>query len=198
MNIGCTTQGYSVIASTATTIGVGISQQPTNGSLDATLGYKRAEIAFVPTNRNGGEASKDSKDGGAKDSADVIMELRYNGIFSTGENSGIYQRLAVGLTAVQQPGALATFAKGPDGKIDPEALRALMNVSTLKTIDENMEAEKAKLAKQYNALKAANDVAGLEKFNAAAKAAGYENFEAFIVDPDATIESLNLIRSKIK
>src|SRR5262245_16999965 len=115
---GCANQGYSVIASTATTIGVGISQQPSNGAVDATLGYKRAEFAFVPTNRNSGEAAG-ATGGGAKDTGNVILELKYFGIFSTGSDSGVYQRLAVGETAVKQPGAAALFLKGADGKLDP-------------------------------------------------------------------------------
>jgi hypothetical protein len=130
----CAQQGYTVIAASNTTIGVGISQSPTNGSVDATLGYKRQEIAFVPTNRltrddqtgAGGEHAQ-----GAKDTGNVIMEIRHSGIFSMGENSGIYQRLAVGDVAVREPGASMLFAKGHDGALDAQTKQAIVNLASV-------------------------------------------------------------------
>jgi len=139
---GCTAAGSSVIASTGTVIGVEISQNQTSQTPTATLGYKRAELAYVPTNR--GTVDKVKKvtgaDGvitethegaipamkdGARDSANVLMELRYVGIFDVGSASGIYQRLAVGDKAVAQPGASLMFAKNDTGKVDATAAGAI-------------------------------------------------------------------------
>ena len=53
---GCASD-HAVIASTATTIGVEVSSNPTTGVPTGVLGYRRAEFAFVPTNRaKAGEA----------------------------------------------------------------------------------------------------------------------------------------------
>jgi len=139
---GCTTTGSSVIAATGTIIGVEVSQNQTTQTPMAVLGYKRAEIAYVPTNRGTPDTTKTGNDesgadktanksglpsmgAGAKDSANVVMELRYVGIFDMGSASGIYQRLAVGDKAVSQPGASLMFAKDGTGKIDSTAVEAI-------------------------------------------------------------------------
>jgi hypothetical protein len=121
---GCEKQGYSVLAATGTVIGVEVSQNPATQSPQAKLGYNRAELAFVPTNRSGNKDATGYKNG-ATDTGEVIMELRYGGIFDTGGSSGIYQRLAVGKTAVQQPGAKYMFAKDEDGTLSPEVAKAI-------------------------------------------------------------------------
>ena len=46
---GCASD-HAVIASTATTIGVEVSSNPTTGVPTGVLGYRRAEFAFVATN----------------------------------------------------------------------------------------------------------------------------------------------------
>lgn len=109
--LGCSSnqKATSVLATSATIIGVDISQQPTSSYPTATLGYKRAEFAYVPTNK--ASSPNLSYDKGASETADVIMELRYAGIFSMGENSGIYQRLAVGPNAVMSSGAKSLFSR---------------------------------------------------------------------------------------
>ena len=121
----CSNQGYSVLASTGTVIGVEVSENPATQFPQAKLGYNRAELAFVPSNRNGEKNPAGSFGSGAKDVADVLMELRYGGIFDTGPSSGIYQRLAVGEKAVHQPGASVMFAKNADGSMETEAALAL-------------------------------------------------------------------------
>jgi hypothetical protein len=126
----CSHDPTHVIASTATVIGVDLGQGQATSAVTGTLGYKRAEFALVPTNKvqpqPGGGASADGGAGsalgnGARDSADVVMELNYQGIFSSG--GGIYQRLAVGPNAVLAPASKVMFAKSPDGKIDEAAVR---------------------------------------------------------------------------
>jgi len=167
----CANQGYSVIASTATTIGVSIGQQPANGTMDATLGYKRAEFALVPTNR----AASASEPKGASDSSNVIMELRYGGIFSTGGDSGIYQRLAIGDQAVKQKGAAYMFAKGNDGKLDPRTAAAVAKVPVALERPDAMKP----LASKYVELEGKKDADALKKFDKAAQDAGYTDFEDF-------------------
>jgi hypothetical protein len=124
----CTNNPTHVIASTATVIGVDLGQSQATPTVTGTLGYKRAEFAIVPTDKSapatGGGASADpgggASGGSAKNSASVIMELNYQGIFSGG--GGIYQRLAVGDAAVTPSAAtLLLFAKSPDGTLSPQA-----------------------------------------------------------------------------
>lgn len=87
-----------VITGTGTVLGVQIAENPTTQLYEAKFGYSRAETALVPTN-----------------GVSVLMELRYSGIFS--KDGGIYQRLAVGDTAVRQPGASLMFAKDSAGNL---------------------------------------------------------------------------------
>jgi hypothetical protein len=131
---GCSTnQEYYVIAATGTVIGVEVSQNPATQTPQAKLGYNRGELAIVPSNRPpclvDGSKTPPVQCGalhqGAKDVPDVLMELRYGGIFDTGPSSGIYQRLAVGEVAVAQPGAALMFARNAEGQIEPGAAAAL-------------------------------------------------------------------------
>jgi hypothetical protein len=132
---GCSNnKEYYVIAATGTVIGVEVSQNPATQAPQAKLGYNRGELAIVPSNRPPCVAD-DSKTPpvqcgtlgqGAKDVPDVLMELRYGGIFDTGPSSGIYQRLAVGDVAVRQDGAALMFARNADGAVDAAAAQALI------------------------------------------------------------------------
>jgi hypothetical protein len=63
------------------------------------------------------------------------MELRYRGIFSWGENAGIYQRLAVGDIAVTQPGAALMFSKNDKGELDPNVSRYIATAKDEITIE---------------------------------------------------------------
>lgn len=146
--VGCNGGGeHYVIASTATVIGVELSESPVSQLPQAKLGYNRAELAIVPTNRvecimdESGETPVPPAGGtpsptgsllctptvgnGAADATDVLMELRYGGIFSGGEGDGIYQRLAVGSTAVTQPGAAFMFVRDNNGDLDGVAASAV-------------------------------------------------------------------------
>jgi hypothetical protein len=114
---GCATRGYSVLASTGTIIGLEVSQNPATQMPQARLGYNRAELTYVPTNRNFKDDAGDTG-GGARDTANVLMELRYGGTFDIGKSSAIYQRLAVGDDAVKQPGAVAMFLRNAEGGVD--------------------------------------------------------------------------------
>jgi hypothetical protein len=127
---GCQTR-HLVVASSGTNLGVEISQNPMTQLYQAKLGYNRAEMAIVPSNRSADEDAGDTKDG-ASDVPDVLMEMRYSGMFSFGKGSGIYQRLAVGKNAVEQPGASLMFAKGNDGTLDEETAQAIQSLHFIK------------------------------------------------------------------
>ena len=119
---GCASD-HAVIASTATTIGVEISSNPTTGAPTGVLGYRRAEFAFVPTNRaKAGEAVDPKNPSDVSRVANVLMELNYSGTIST--TGSIYQRLAVGTEAVTGQGAAVMFARDADGNLSPELAAA--------------------------------------------------------------------------
>jgi hypothetical protein len=147
---GCAAR-HSILAVTETNIGVDVSQNPANQSPQVKLGYQRVELAIVPTNRSAGEEPGDlaKVGGGAKDYGDVIMELRYGGIFDTGPSSGIYQRLAVGAEAVRQPGASVMFARNADGQLTTEAQQALANVKTIPLSTQTQRDKKQKIIDLY-------------------------------------------------
>jgi hypothetical protein len=184
---GCANQGYSVLASTGTVIGVEVSQNPATQVPQAKLGYNRAELAFVPTNRNA-EPNAGNTQQGARDAANVIMELRYGGIFDTGKSSGIYQRVAVGNIAVQQPGAAAMFIKNAEGDVDQKAAEAIKSIPL---IQPSWEKKKQPIALKL--LELQSDKPSLDKFNQAAQAVGYQNIEAVMIDPNPAPEKIDVI-----
>lgn len=104
---GCESIPRAVVAATGTVIGLELSQNPATQVPQMKLGYDRAEVAFVSKEKYAGD-----------DVANVLMELRYGG--ATGTHPGIYQRLAVGSTAVTQAGAVFMFMREADGSL-PDA-----------------------------------------------------------------------------
>lgn len=201
---GCQSSRYYLLASTATNIGVEISQNPANQSPQAKLGYQRAELAIVPTNRSAEDSSTNSKGDGAKDVPDVLIELRYGGIFDLGKSSGIYQRLAIGNTAVRQPGAAFMFARDADGNLSKEAVAAIQKISV---VSESGEADKAVLRKKFEELLAQKPPSpDLDKFEVAALAAGYTEsggdktsaFRGFIGDLKASPDTVRSVRRSLE
>jgi len=67
-------------------------------------------------------------DGGAQDSAEVLMEIKAQGSGGMGAawQGGIYQRLAVGKIAVQQPGASFMFARDNNGELKADVAQAVV------------------------------------------------------------------------
>ncbi len=183
LGAACGTGRYAVLASTATNIGVEISQSPANQAPQAKLGYQRTELAIVPTNRpDVGRADPASPPTlkGAEQVADVVMELRYGGIFDWGPSSGIYQRLAVGSTAVRQPGASLMFLRDADGRVNEEAARALQAVRGLPETRADAAALTNRIRARYDAIKDADPTSpDLKKFETAATRAGYASLEDF-------------------
>ncbi len=133
---------HHVLAITSTVIGAETSLDPATNQPQTSFGYNRRELALVPTNRvycknKKGEIMADNCEpvpegsGGAKDSADVLMEIYYN----PKDSSGIYQRLAVGEKAVKQPGAWLMFTKDPEGTVNDNSVRALSKMAKLQTAE---------------------------------------------------------------
>lgn len=100
---GCTAINHRyIICATSTITGMAVAQNPTTEMYEGKFGYDRTEVALVPVGTNGSVP-------------DVLMEYRMYGILSF--NAGLYQRLAVGPNAVQQPGASLMFAKDAKGNL---------------------------------------------------------------------------------
>lgn len=188
---GCSAiKNHYVISGTTTVIGVEIAENPQTQLYHARLGYVRAELAMVPTNKG----DTNSVAGGAKDTADVIMEIRYGGIFS--RSGGIYQRLAVGSTAVSQPGAAFMFAKDSTGDMSPltadavsKAIGTVTNSPSASTVSAALPAAKA-YEQSNDATKAV--------FDEVAKTQGYKNFSAFLTDKGLTADKVQLMIAALK
>jgi hypothetical protein len=175
----CTTLKDNVISSTATVIGLEIAQNPQSQLYQAKLGYNRGELAVVPTD-------KGVTGSGSRSVANVIMEMRYSGIFSL-QDSGIYQRLAVGDIAVSQPGAAFMFAKARDGTIDPSAAEAISrSIMKVPAVDAKAVSGKFPLAKAYAF---AEDTVKAQ-YDAVAKGHGYTDFKAFLAEIETTPEKV--------
>jgi hypothetical protein len=97
---GCQVEHHRVVAVSGTVIGLSIGQNPQTRLVEGTIGYRRGELALVPTNR---VADGAPGGGGASESAEVLMEIQQADLFSS--HGSIYQRLAVGPNAVKQAGA---------------------------------------------------------------------------------------------
>lgn len=98
MLCGCKTQNGFVVMANATTLGFDISY---NGvQPQATLAYKRAEVALVPVSTNY--------------TPDTLMEFRFKtSIFTSA--GGIYSRMATGPNATTQAAAALMMAKDSNG-----------------------------------------------------------------------------------
>ncbi|MGV0949065.1 MAG: hypothetical protein ACOYB3_00025 [Azonexus sp.] len=170
---GCASQN-TVLVATGTVIGVEIGQNPSTGMYHAKMGYNRGELALVPSTN--------------MYTPDVITELRYNGFFSTGADSGIYQRLAVGSIAVSQPGAMAMFLKDSSGNISSNTAAALKSLASIPTVNTTTTTSLVKIAALY---KTAPDKG---PWNQVANANGYPSFAAFLIDPKLTPEKVISVR----
>ncbi len=176
---GCSTS-HSVIVSTGTVLGVAVSENPGTGMYEARFGYARTEFAYVPSNR--ARTTNEVNAGrGAKDVANVLMEVRMENIFKGGL---VYQRLAVGDDAVKQPGAALLFAKAPDGTLDPSVLGAVRSVPE---VNASAVAAQLPLARAYQA----SDKK--EAFDAVARRSGYADFAAFLTDPKVAQETIKTV-----
>jgi post-segregation antitoxin (ccd killing protein) len=147
---GCTANKDNVLAVTGTVIGVQIHQKDTDKTPELKVGYARTEFAYVPTDKR---SDTNAPGGSAANSAEVLMEINAQGNVGLGTayQGGVYQRLAVGKTAVSQPGAAYMMAKDSGGNIDPataqmvsEAIR--LSAAEAVTIENDEAAALAKAA----------------------------------------------------
>lgn len=141
----------SVLASTQSTIGLSLGQNPRTGLYEGTLGYARGELFIVPTGKRvvhaSGEAGGQDPAAAAamtSDRADttpeVLGEIVADGALALDAGStggpgssrpvrvGVYQRLAVGRLAVTTPAAIALMARdarSADGLLAQETDRSL-------------------------------------------------------------------------
>jgi len=135
----------------------------------------------VPSNRSADKEAGNTANG-AKDCADVMMELHYSGIFSTGTGSGIYQRLAVGSTAVSQPGAAFMMAKAPDGTLSTNTADALSrSIQSINQVYSTNEAPKVAISRAYGAASPDN-----KKAFDAVVSPQYKSFSDFLIDTTTT------------
>jgi hypothetical protein len=100
---GCSTPSNCVYVGSGTTLGFDVSQSPATQSPQATLAYKRIELAVVPVTTNGV-------------TPDVIMDFSFKtSIFTSA--GGIYSRVAIGSNATTQIPAALMMAKDRTGGI---------------------------------------------------------------------------------
>lgn len=192
--LGCASGKHYVIASTGTVIGLEVAQNPSTQMYQAKLGYNRAELALVPSNRASGATNDSNYMGGASDTTDVMMELHYGSIFSL-QQSSIYQRLAVGKNAVSQPGASFMFAKGKDGTLDPKVAESIGKaVGTIPVTSPDITAQKAALTETYLRDKPTQQI----KYDKAAQAAGFRSFDAFLIDPSTTQAQFDQVKKGLQ
>jgi len=120
---GCIANKENVLAVTSTVIGVQIHQKDADKTPELKVGYARTEFAFVPTDKG--------TNGSSANSAEVLMEINAQGNagLGTAYQGGIYQRLAVGKTAVQQPGAAFMMAKDSNGTLNPTNAEAIQKAT---------------------------------------------------------------------
>ena len=181
---------HAIYTATGTVIGVELSQNPQTQMYQAKLGYNRGEMAIVPTNRSG-DKEPGSVAAGAKDAVPLILELRTAGLFTFSDSGGIYQRLAVGESAVKQPGAAFMFGRGPDGHLSALAAKSIGEaIKSVPEVVPTVEAAKRPLAKAYlekPQQKAAFDAATAPK-----------TFAQFISDVTVTLEQVTAVADKLK
>lgn len=164
----------SVVVSNTTGIGLEVKYDQASQTPMGWMGYINNVFGIVPTNRINEENSKQVI-GGAQESADVLFETNFCNFFSFWKDNGIYQRVAVGKNAVNQPGATVMFAKsGNNGTVTSDIVTAALNA--VKTITADEVVMKAKIAKNYAIGNDANKLIILNVL----KELGYANWDAFL------------------
>ena len=105
----------SIVTTAQSVLGISVAENPATQLYEARAGIVLNQIAVVPcgTNSAGGLVVPD-----------VIQEFRVNNLFAGGL---VYQRLAVGANAVNQPGAAMMFAKDSSGKLSTNAIDSVIN-----------------------------------------------------------------------
>ncbi len=187
---GCATRD-SVVASTATSLGLDIDQNPTTQAYHAKFGFNRGELAIVPTNKRS-NATNSVPGGSAKECADVIMELKYGSIFSL-TSSSLYQRLAVGSGAVNQPGAALMFAKDSTGAIDAGTASAVLQ--SIKGVPSTPAPAAVKILPLLAIYKVSSKK---DDFDSVARKFGFKDFTSIAAKADLSEDTVDKIASECK
>lgn len=111
---GCASPN-SIVTTAQSVLGISVSENPATQLYEARAGIVLSQIAFVPCSTNSN---------GTLMVPDVIQEFRVNNLFAGGL---VYQRLAVGANAVNQPGASVMFAKDASGKLSTNAFESVIS-----------------------------------------------------------------------
>ena len=101
MLVGCKTPPNYIIMTSGTTLGFDVSESPATASPQATLAYKRVELALVPCQTNY--------------TPDALMEFRFeSGMFV---KNYIYSRVATGPNATVATPATLMMSKSRTGDL---------------------------------------------------------------------------------
>lgn len=133
--VGCSerVQRENVFANTETGVGIFIAQDPKTQMYEGKIGYFRHELFYVPTGKlvtyknDNGELIEDVTGGQIKNDAnivpDVLAEIRV-GVAAQGNTPkmDLYQRLAVGPTAVGSDAAKIMMINGEENESNLAAL----------------------------------------------------------------------------
>lgn len=175
--IGCGSQ-TCIVAGSQTVIGIEAYYDQKTEMPYGRVAYARNEIAIVPTNRlpdcyyESDTARKEMENGGAKDTGNVLMEINFTNWFCFWKDQAVYQRLAVGDSAVSQPGAAIMFAKTQTGTLDKSAIDALKSLGSIKTVAASDVSFKKKLIDVY--------VKDKDKVNKVLTGLGFASWDGFL------------------
>lgn len=111
---GCHTPLNCVYVGSGTTLGFDVSESAATQTPQATLAYKRVEVAVVPVTTNGVVP-------------DVLMDFSFHSSIFT-SSGGIYSRIAIGSNATTHTPAALMMAKTRSGQFP-----SVVEVSTNKT-----------------------------------------------------------------
>ena len=101
MLVGCKTPPNYILMTSGTTLGFDVSESPATASPQATLAYKRVELALVPCQTNY--------------TPDALMEFRFeSGMFV---KNYIYSRVATGPNATVASPAAVMMSKDKTGSL---------------------------------------------------------------------------------
>lgn len=167
---GCALVHDKVLVGTSTILGFEVAQNPASQMYQIRFGYARAEVALVPTN-----------------GVDVLTELQFKNVTGQG---GLYQRMAVGSTAVKQ--SMFMFAKNSDGTLDPKTAEIVSRaVNNIPASGADGSAAKLPLATAYQT------AADKTPYDTAAQSLGYLSFDMFLLNTTLNVEQVAAMRTAL-
>lgn len=168
---GCAATKNKVIVGTSTVLGFELAQNPATQFYQMRFGYGRGEIALVPTN-----------------GLDVLTEIQFKNVTGQG---GLYQRTAVGATAVKQ--SMFMFARDASGRLDPQTADTVSRaMSTIPSNNASGTAAKVPIAEAYR------QATDKTKYDTVAQTLGYLSYEAFLLNTSITADQVQTMRAALK